>query len=199
MNNEPITFLNRHGKIILITGCMFSGKTQYLINRVERYTLSDKRIAVIGWKDDNRFTDEKKIQCHNKQNYPCIKMNNNDLLSNLSSIKKKFDVIGIDEGFFFKDLVFICESLANAGIVVLVSSITGTYKREPFETITNLIPKCDDIIFLKAICNVCKNENASFTFLNDKKLITAKQGSIDLIGGSDKYKALCRKCYNENS
>ena len=76
---------------------------------------------------------------------------------------KDFDVIGIDEGQFFSDIEMFSEKAANAGKVVIISSLQGTFLRGPFPNILSLIPKCEKIKKLSAICIMCK-ANASFTF-----------------------------------
>ena len=84
-------------------------------------------------------------------------------MSELEDSWKQFDVIGVDEGQFFTDIVEFCEKAANCGKVVIVSSLQGTFLRGNFPNILALLPKCEKIKKLTAICKLCK-ESASFTF-----------------------------------
>jgi thymidine kinase len=82
-----------------------------------------------------------------------------------------------------------CEYAANRGLAVIVSALDGTYKREPFGKISHLICLAESVTKLNAICMVCQKE-ASFT-----KRINEETETV-VIGGQDKYLAVCRKCFN---
>ena len=101
-------------------------------------------------------------------------------------------MIGIDEGQFFADIVEFSEKAANAGKVVIISSLQGTFMRGAFPSIIKLIPKCEKIKKLTAICKLCK-QNASFTFR------TASKDCHLMIGGDDMYMPLCRECHARES
>jgi thymidine kinase len=98
------------------------------------------------------------------------------------------DCIGIDEGQFFDDIVEFCELNANKGKVVIVSALDSNFKKEAFGKILDLIPKCEEVTKLKAVCMICFKE-ASFS-----KRICKNEDEI-LIGGSNEYISVCRKCY----
>ena len=74
----------------------------------------------------------------------------------------KFDVIGIDEGQFYPDLITGVEKYVRKDKILIISALDGTFERKPFGQIPNLIPLCDDIMKLNAICMVCGND-APFT------------------------------------
>ena len=99
------------------------------------------------------------------------------------------DVIGIDEGQFFPDIVSFCERMANQGKIVIVAALDGTFLREGFGNVLNLLPVAEQVTKLNAICHHCMRD-AAFT----KRIGTEKE--IELIGGSDKYVAVCRACYS---
>jgi thymidine kinase len=86
------------------------------------------------------------------------------------------------------DLVEFAEKLANTGKIVIVSSLGGTFLRGPFEHILQLMPLCEKIKKLAAICKICKS-SASFTFR------TADENDTSLIGGAEKYMPVCRECH----
>jgi len=111
-------------------------------------------------------------------------------LAELTKKAEEYDVIGIDEGQFFPDIRW-AELMANSGKVVLIAALDGTYQRKPFENIMNLIPLAENVTKLSAVCMNCFGE-ASFS-----KRITEEQ-SLEVIGGADKYMAVCRDCFHSN-
>ena len=112
------------------------------------------------------------------------------LLGGLTSKADEFDVIGIDEGQFFHDIVTWCEAMANSGKIVLVAALDGTFQRKPFCDILSLVPLAEEVTKLSAVCMSCF-QDASFS-----KRITIEDGeTVEVIGGADKYMAVCRGCY----
>jgi len=109
-------------------------------------------------------------------------------LSELGDLWKKFDVIGIDEGQFYADIVTFCEEVAGHGKIVITSALGGSSFREPFNSILDLLPKCEKIKQLHAICKICYHQ-ASFT------LRTTASQSLEMIGGQDMYMPVCRECF----
>jgi thymidine kinase len=87
------------------------------------------------------------------------------------------------------DVVEFAELYANAGKIVIISSLGGTFHREPWKPILQLIPKCEKVKKLTAICKLCK-KSASFTFR------TASEEDKCLLGGADKYMPVCRECHS---
>lgn len=179
------------GRIELITGCMASGKTSQLIHRIERLSLAEKKCVVIKWKGDTRYGEDDYVMTHDRKKLPCIPCDDEELGKVYERVKD-YDVIGIDEGSFFRGIVEFCEMLANKGHVVIVASLIGTFQREGFGDILNLIPKCDDVVFLKAVCMSCKKNDAPFTSR------TTEYTEVMHVGGMDDYKPLCRKCFMES-
>lgn len=111
--------------------------------------------------------------------------------SSLAGIKEKainYDVVAIDEGQFYPDIVEFCEELADQGVIILVAALDGTFQRKPFGNIINLLPVAEKVTKLTAVCVYCAQE-ASFT----QRVIDSKE--IELIGGEEAYKPVCRKCY----
>ena len=87
-----------------------------------------------------------------------------------------YEVVAIDQGQFYNDIVEFCEDLANLGIIVLVAALDGTFQRKPFGNIINLLPMAEKVIKLTAVCVYCANE-ASFT----QRIIESQE--VELIGG----------------
>lgn len=99
-----------------------------------------------------------------------------------------YDVVGIDEGQFFPDLIPFTEDLANAGKTIVVAALDGTFERTGFGAVLQLVPLAESVIKLSAVCMVCCGD-ASFT-----QRISGDKG-LEIIGGADKYRAVCRDCY----
>ena len=113
-------------------------------------------------------------------------------LADLNDDWLNYDVIGVDEGQFFDDIVEFSEKAANTGKIVIISSLQGTFLRGAFPNILTLIPKCEKIKKLTAICKLCK-QNASFTFR------TASKDCQTMIGGENMYMPLCRDCHQRET
>ena len=106
----------------------------------------------------------------------------------LSEIEEKaleFDIIGIDEGQFFEEIVEFSEKMANLGKTVIIAALDGTFERKPFGKILELIPLSENVTKLDAVWVDC-NQLASFT----KRTCDSKE--TELIGGSEIYKPVCR-------
>ncbi|CAD8179568.1 unnamed protein product [Paramecium octaurelia] len=175
------------GTISVIYGPMFSGKTSELMRLVKRFTISERKCVVLNYANDNRYSGEQCISSHDKQFLKAIKVCK---LNEAYEKCKESDVVAIDEGQFFTDIVEFSEKMANLGKIVIVAALDGTFDRKPFHNILNLIPLAERITKLTAVCWFCKRENASFT----KRIVQSQE--IELIGGEDCYKPACRLCFH---
>jgi len=173
----------------LIIGSMYSGKTTELLRRVRRFESIDKRVMVFNHTLDDRYGEG--VHTHYGDGTKAIK------LHKLASFDKcfehftrKIDVVAIDEGQFFPDLVESVLRMVNTHhIHVLVAGLNGDYRQQPFGDIAQLLPHADDIVFCKAYCNHCKNGTlASFT----KRL----SGGDEQVEVASTYAAVCRSCLN---
>ena len=97
-------------------------------------------------------------------------------------------VIGIDEGQFFDDIALFAEKQANIGKILIIAALDGNFRREGFNKILELVPLAESVVKLNAVCMKCY-QIASFT----KRLGPEKE--IEIIGGQDKYMAVCRTCF----
>lgn len=174
------------GEIQLIIGPMFSGKSTELIRRIKIYKISNKNCIIVKHQKDNRYQSApSEIITHDFQTMNAISTNS---LSEIIDILEKYDVIGIDEGQFFQDITIVAENLANKGKIIIIAALDGTFQRLPFNKICDLIPLCEKVIKLNAVCKKCFG-NASFS----KRITNEKE--IEIIGGLEKYQPVCRKCY----
>ena len=177
------------GKITLIIGCMFSGKSSEIIKIYNKYK-NDKHILLINHKTDTRY-GLNVMSSHNKTQLPCFTCLELTKIVG-TEMYNKADIIMIDEAQFFPDLFeFATNSADIHNKELFIAGLDGDYKKEPFGDISKLISHCDDIIKLKAYCKYCnnKNKNAIFT----KRIVDNKQQL--LVGGYESYIPVCRKHY----
>lgn len=163
---------------------MFSGKTTELMRRLRRYQLATHSCLVVKYANDDRY-DNIGIATHDKQVLPAIAATR---LGGLRDTAKAYTIIGIDEGQFFPDTVEFAEDMANRGKTVIVAALDGTFQRKGFGNILELVPLAETVVKLSAVCMLCYQE-AHYT----KR--TSAETALEVIGGSDKYIATCRKCY----
>ena len=177
------------GKIKLFLGPMFSGKSTLLANTVIKYTYKNKKTIFVNFDGDKRYDSEGKIVTHELVKYEALSCHSlNEVMPEL----EKFDVIGIDEGQFFSDLVEACDKLCKEGKIVVVAALSGNFKMEPFDNVSKLISKADRVKLLKAYCAFCQKQ-AGFT------LRTVRDDKEILIGAGDIYKPVCKACHYKNS
>ena len=113
-------------------------------------------------------------------------------LEDIKDIYKDYDAIAIDEGQFFTDILEMCEEMANNGKHIIVAGLDGTFERKPFGKLINLVAVAEKVTKLTSICAYCYNL-ASFTQR------TTKSKEVELIGGEETYRPVCRKCFFEET
>lgn len=175
----------------LVIGCMFSGKSSYLLSSIRRYKELDWSVFIITSSFDKRYTTETKIVNHNQES--CKADIAVEKLSDISNKKDYLEskVIIIEEAQFYPDLVdFVLEAVEVYEQHVIVAGLDGDASRKPFGSLLELIPYADTIVKLKALCKIC-NDGSEALFTSKK----VHDSNIVDIGSSDKYEALCRKHY----
>ena len=173
------------GKIELILGPMFSGKSTRLIEQMRKYVYKAKKTIMVKYYADQRYSEKSEVVTHDLIKYYSI---NCKLLGNSFDTLKQYDVIGIDEGQFFADLVEVCEELALMGKIILIAALNGDFRMEPFPVIQRIISKSDKIKLLKAYCFNC-HKDAKFS------LRIVQSNETVLIGAGEAYKPACRECH----
>ena len=178
----------KSGEIQVIYGPMFSGKSTELLRRIRRFRIRNDSCVLLKTKDNRYVDDDDKVVTHDQFNF--LEALSCDNLFEKFEEAKQFDVVGIDEGQFFKDIIQFCEDLANLGKIVIVACLDSDFRREPFGGICQLIAKAEKITKLSSICHYCKDD-AAFS-----ARITSET-AIKVIGGRDKYRPVCRSCYSD--
>lgn len=178
------------GRLELIVGCMYSGKSSELMKRVRKHKLLDQKVLVINHVKDIRFTssdNDSHIISHDRLSMKALMLNN--IKDGMAQIQDH-DVICVDEGQFFHDLYEIAVHIVDElGKILIISALDGTYERKPFENVARLIPFADDVTHLHALCLICKDGTlASFS----KRIINIGK-TDEFVGGTESYVSVCRK------
>ena len=177
--------LENEGRLVLILGPMFSGKSTRLIEIIRKFTYKAKKTIMIKYFEDKRFSEKSEVVTHDLIKYDSLDCRN---LRDSFEILKNYDVIGIDEGQFFPDLVEISEKLVLLKKFVIITALNGDFRMEPFPVIAKIISKADKIKLLKAFCFFC-HKDAKFS------LRIIKSNETVLIGSEEAYRPACRECH----
>jgi thymidine kinase len=180
------------GFLKLYVGCMFAGKSSEIIAECRRRLIINQKVLGINFAGDSRYSDEDFIVNHNKEKVRCIKVNKLSEIS-INEIEQN-DFIFIDEGQFFPDLVEnVLKWVNEYNKSVYVFGLDGDFKRQPFGHILDLVPQCDEIVKLKALCVMCKDGTEGlFTHRITKEC-------DQILIGNDNYISLCRYHYNKSN
>lgn len=172
------------GWIEVITGSMFSGKTEELIRRLKRAQIARQNTGLFKPIIEKRYS-EKDVVTHNYNSMESVPVKD---AREIIRLTQRIDVIGIDEvQFFGHDLPDVCNELANNGKRVIAAGLDMNYKAEPFSVMPQLLAIAEYITKVHAICIKCGSlANYSHRFVDDDDY---------LIGGKDSYQPLCRHCY----
>lgn len=176
------------GKILIYCGNMYASKTSELIREYNKWKSINKQVIMINHIFDNRYGDNDFVYSHDLIKVPCIKTNNLNDISN--DLLEKQDVILINEGQFFTDLLVFCKKWCDEkNKNIIVCGLDGDFRRKPFGQMNELISIADDVIKLKSFCSYCSDGTpAIFTHRsinNDEQIVI----------GSTNYKPVCRKHY----
>jgi len=173
------------GHLEVIIGPMFAGKTTEMLRRVRRHKVAQKKCLVVKYELDRRFSDTS-VCTHD--HLTVIAEPVSRLIDLASELVDQVDVIGIDEGQFYPDLLSEVRGFLKRGKIVIVSALDGTFDQKPFGDVLSLIPMADAATKLNAVCALCYNE-APFT-----QRLTSET-KVEVIGGSEMYRPVCRACY----
>ena len=172
--------------IDLIIGPMFSGKTTTLLSYEKKFQVTKKKYLCINHSFDTRYTKEGKLATHDGQVSSGQHVTVSDLSEIESYILHTFDAFIIDEVQFFKGVDSFVTFWSSRGKNIVCAGLNSDYKLEQFEPVSKLLPKCDVVKHLTALCVDC-GTSAPFT----ERCIESKEQT--LIGTGDIYKPKCRK------
>jgi thymidine kinase len=175
------------GWIEVITGSMFSGKTEELIRRLRRAQIARQRVQIFKPRIDSRRGDTH-LTSHSDMRIPSESVDASREL--LDKVLPDTQVVGVDEGQFFDaELPAVCDTLASQGRRVIVAGLDQDFLGKPFEPMPQLLAIAEYITKTHAICMVC-GEPANHT----QRLVRSQERV--LVGAQDAYEARCRACFD---
>ena len=179
--------LIRRGRIEVVCGSMFSGKTEELIRRMKRAQFAQQKVEIFKPAIDTRYSDDD-VVTHEGVAIHSTPVDNS---SSILLLGNECDVIGIDEAQFFDDhLVDVCNELAEQGVRVIVAGLDMDFRGIPFGPMPALCAIADDVMKVHAICVRCGAQ----AYVSHRKVQEEKRV---LLGEVNEYEPLCRVCYQK--
>lgn len=177
----------RPGRIEVVCGSMFSGKTEELIRRLRRVKFARQKVEIFKPAIDTRYSEDDVVS-HDRHTIPSTPISSSAQILLLSS---DIDVVGIDEAQFFDNgLVDVCNELAYRGVRVIVAGLDMDYKGVPFGPIPALCAIADEVTKVHAICVKC----GALAYVSHR---VVENDSRVLLGETAEYEPLCRECYRK--
>lgn len=177
----------RRGRIEVICGSMFSGKTEELIRRLKRASFAKQRVEIFKPAIDTRYSNDEVIS-HDRNSIQSTPI---DFSASILLFSSEIDVVGIDEAQFFDEgLVNVCNELANRGIRVIIAGLDMDFKGIPFGPMPALCAIADEVTKVHAICVRC----GDLAYISHRIIASDKRV---LLGEKEEYEPLCRCCYQK--
>ncbi|MCX6100465.1 MAG: thymidine kinase [Candidatus Bipolaricaulota bacterium] len=172
--------LTQGRQLEVITGCMFSGKTEELIRRLERVRIARGEILLFKPTIDDRYSTTSVMTHYGRE---------------FAAHLERATVVAFDEGNFFSELLpSLCEDLVTRGKRVIVAGLDLTFAGEPFGPMPTLLALADRVDKLEAVCVKCGGAATRSQRLVDGRPASAN-GPVIQVGGLGSYEARCRDCY----
>ncbi len=187
MVENLIVEAHRPGRIEVICGSMFSGKTEELIRRMKRAKFAKQKVEIFKPAIDTRYSEEDVVS-HDQNSIHSTPIDASGAILLLAS---DIDVVGIDEAQFLDDnLVDVCNELANRGIRVIIAGLDMDFKGIPFGPIPALCAIADEVTKVHAICVKC----GALAYVSHR--LVADEHRV-MLGEQSEYEPLCRACYQK--
>ena len=175
----------RRGRVEVVCGSMFSGKTEELIRRLRRAQFARQRVEIFKPAIDVRYSEEDVVS-HEGNSIPSTTV---DYSASILLMGQESDVVGIDEAQFFDEhIVEVCNELASRGIRVIVAGLDLDFKGVPFGPMPQLCAIADEVTKVHAICVRC----GALAYVSHRIVAGEKQV---MLGEKQEYEPLCRECY----
>ena len=176
----------KRGSIEVITGSMFSGKTEELIRRLRRAQFAGLKVEIFKPSLDKRYS-ETRVVSHDDKSIISTPVDN---ASAILLFAGEVDVVGIDEAQFFdSSIVDVCNKLADNGIRIVIAGLDMDFMGKPFGPMPDLLAIAEYVTKVHAICMRCGNL-AQYSFRK------SEEAQVVLLGEKNLYEPLCRNCYN---
>ncbi|RHZ36077.1 thymidine kinase [endosymbiont GvMRE of Glomus versiforme] len=188
---------NKKGKLTIITGPMFAGKTEELLRQIRRAQYAQKKIIIFKPSLDNRYS-ETEITSHINNKITAIVISKGEEIRAHLKKKPKTEIIFLDELHFFDpEIVKVLNKLVKQGHQVIAAGLDQDFRGRPFKSTAFLLALAEKVVKLTAICRVC-NEEATMS----QRLISSRPALVTdpviLPGGEKIYEARCRSCHVVN-
>jgi thymidine kinase len=184
---NSVRVTGKRGSIEVITGSMFSGKTEELIRRLRRAQFAGLKVEIFKPSLDKRYS-ETRVVSHDDKSILSTPVDN---ASSILLLADNVHVVGIDEAQFFDNsIVSVCNTLADTGIRVVVAGLDMDFMGKPFGPMPALLSIAEYITKVHAICMRCGNL-AQYSYRK------SEDAQVVLLGEKNLYEPLCRNCYNE--
>ena len=175
----------RQGRVEVICGSMFSGKTEELIRRMKRAKFAKQKVEIFKPAIDTRYSEEDVVS-HEGNSIPSTPV---DSSASILLMAGDNEVVGIDEAQFFDPgIVDVCNELANRGVRVIVAGLDLDFQGRPFGPMPALCAIADDVSKQHAICVRC----GALAYVSHRIVAGDKQV---MLGEKQEYEPLCRHCY----
>ena len=177
----------RQGRIEVICGSMFSGKTEELIRRLNRARIAQQKVEIYKPMIDTRYSEEDVVS-HDSNSVASTPVESSQSILLMAT---EADVVGIDEAQFFDEgLIEVCNTLANRGKRIIIAGLDMDFKGVPFGPMPALCAIAEDVTKVHAICVHCGNlAHVSHRIVEGDKQV--------MLGELQEYEPLCRQCYNK--
>lgn len=190
-----MTNMERSGRLEVIAGVMFSGKSEELIRRVRRSLIAARRVRVFTSMVAVRDADAGQVTSHAGAVLEAVAVERSDQILRSIGPSDQVDVVAIDEAQFLDaGIVEVATHLAENGVVTICAGIDTDFRGEPFGMMGHLMAIAESVSKLDAICMVC-GEPAC----RNQRLVAGKPAHwnmpIIMPGGADQYQARCRRCF----
>jgi len=185
----PIPPATSPGRIEVITGPMFSGKSEELIRRLKRARIARQRVACFKPDIDLRY-HRTAIASHSAQTHEAETVANVERLrERLSWMMDEIEVVGIDEAQFFDaGLVRLANELVLRGKRIVLAGLDTTFTGEPFGVMPQMLAIADEVVKLSAVCMVCGQPAIHTQRLGESR-------ELVVVGAAGVYEARCRRCF----
>ena len=184
---NSIRVTGKKGSIEVITGSMFSGKTEELIRRLRRAQFAGQKVEIFKPSLDKRYS-ETRVVSHDDKSIISTPIDNASAILLLAG---DVDVVGIDEAQFFDEsIIEVCNELADNGVRIVIAGLDMDFMGKPFGPIPALLAVAEYVTKVHAICMRCGNL-AQYSFRK------SEDSQVVLLGEKNLYEPLCRNCYNE--
>ncbi|HEX2094063.1 MAG TPA: thymidine kinase [Longimicrobiaceae bacterium] len=193
MRDTALYHSDGHGWIEVITGSMFSGKSEELIRRVRRALIAKRRVQVFKSALDDRYEGLRTINSHDGSGVEAIPVRSSTEM--LEKVHRDTQVIAIDEVQFLDDgVVDVISLLADRGMRVIVAGIDMDFRGEPFGPMARILAVAETVDKLHAICVRCGSPAT-----RNQRLVNGEPAPYEAptiqVGGAESYEARCRHCH----